>query len=164
MSRRKSSFCTFEYPRSPARPDWISSVAIPGQPRSTPESRTFGRVSSGPGDGVDARLPIPVRREDIFVYEHLTRPQKVRRVREALIRKEITQNGKAKLDYTDVQWLFDGHSSPGHAYDLMELAGEAEGFRYEEPGSGSNRVVVERDAVNDPALLHGANNAHDEEV
>ena len=96
-------------------------------------------------------------------YEQLTRPQKVRRVREALVRKAMTQNGKAKLEYTDVQWLFDGHPSPGHSYDLMKLAGEAKGFRYEEPDSRSNRVVVERDAVNDPALLHGANNAHDDE-
>lgn len=94
-------------------------------------------------------------------YEQLTREQKVHRVRVALF-EQATDGRTASMKYKDVQWLFDGRPSPGHAYDLMELAAEADGFVYDRAGNGNatgdKRIRVEPDAVNDERVIHAANN------
>jgi len=100
--------------------------------------------------------PDPNSRE----YEHLTKPQKVHRVRRSLVEKAAQTRGKARMKYDDVQWLFDGQPSPGHAYDLMELAAELDGFAYDQAGGdGQKRIRVNLDAVNDESLIHAANKA-----
>lgn len=92
-------------------------------------------------------------------YEQLTRDQKVHRVRVALL-EQATERHDYTLTYDEVQWLFDGHPSPGHCYDLMELAAEADGYTYETGGhgKGQKRIRVTPDAVNDERVIHAANN------
>lgn len=91
-------------------------------------------------------------------YEQLTREQKVYRVRVALL-EQATAGNAPVMKYTDVQWLFDGRPSAGHAYDLMELAAEADGYVYETGGhgDGQKRIRVEPDGVNDERVIHAAN-------
>jgi len=93
-------------------------------------------------------------------YEQLTKDQKVHRVRTALLEQAgNARNGKAKMNYKEVMWLFDGHPSAGHAYDLMERAGSIDGYAYDAAGGdGEKRVRVDTDAVNDDALFHAVNN------
>lgn len=93
-------------------------------------------------------------------YDQLTRPQKVHRIRVALL--EEAKDGKPPImKYDDVRWLFNGNPSPGHCYDLMELVADAEGYVYEQAGNGDGqkRIRVEPDAVNDERVIHAANNA-----
>ena len=45
----------------------------------------------------------------------------------------------------------------------MALAAEAKGFSYEQRDDRPHRVLVDLDAVNDPALVRAAKNAHDDE-
>lgn len=97
-------------------------------------------------------------------YKHLTRAQKVRRVRQTLVEKARTRSGKSKMHYDEVQALFGGRPSPGHCYDLMEQAGEMDGFDYDEGADDQKRVRCNTDAVNAEALFHGANNAASEEA
>ncbi|WP_224450552.1 hypothetical protein [Haloprofundus salilacus] len=93
-------------------------------------------------------------------YGQLTRSQKVHRIRNKLVDDAASrQTKKSQMVYKDVKWLFDGHPSPGHCYDLMRLAGELEGFSYETGDNRSNRVIVNLAAVNDETLIHAANNA-----
>lgn len=93
-------------------------------------------------------------------YEKMDRDTKVQKVRLALVRRAATrQNGKASMEYSNVQDVFDGHPSPGHAYDLMELAGQMDGFGYDTNAGECNRIRVDLDAVNDEAMIHAANNA-----
>lgn len=93
-------------------------------------------------------------------YEQLTKDQKVHRVRVALLDQATgTNNGKAKMNYKEIMWLFDGHPSAGHAYDLMERAGQLDGFAYDSAGGdGEKRVRVDAGDVNDDALVHAVNN------
>lgn len=92
-------------------------------------------------------------------YEQLTREQKVHRVRVALL-EQATAGKAPTMKYDDVRWLFDGKPSAGHAYTLMELAAEADGYIHETGGHGDGniRVRVEPDAVNDERVVHAANN------
>ena len=93
-------------------------------------------------------------------YDQLTPDQKVHRVRKHLA-QEAAKGNRPTMTYDDVKWLFDGHPSPGHCYDLMERGAEADGYVYETGGhgSGQKRIRVNLDAVNDDALIHAANNA-----
>jgi len=93
-------------------------------------------------------------------YEQLTRDQKVHRVRVTLL-KQATAGKTPVMKYDDVRWLFDGKPSPGHAYDLMELVAEADGYVYEKGGhgKGQKRIRVDPEAVNDDRIVHAANNA-----
>jgi len=94
-------------------------------------------------------------------YEQLTKAQKVRKLRVALLEQaENSNRGIAQMKYKDVMWLFDGHPSAGHCYDLMERAAEIEGYAYDAAGNGDGdkRVRVESDAVNDERLFHAVNN------
>lgn len=100
--------------------------------------------------------PDPASRD----YTELSREQKVHRVRRALVEQAATQQtGKTSMAYDDVQWLFDGHPSPGHAYDLMELAGNLAGFEHVDPDDRQQQIRVDLDAVNDETLIRAANNA-----
>lgn len=95
-------------------------------------------------------------------YAQLTPDQKVHRVRKHLA-QEAAKGNRPTMQYNDVKWLFDGHPSPGHCYDLMERAAEADGYTYDTSGHGNQqgqkRVRVNLDAVNDETLIHAANNA-----
>lgn len=95
-------------------------------------------------------------------YDELSRAEKVRKVRETIFKEAESRNtGKAKMDYRDVMMLFDNRPSPGHAYDLMKIAGEEDGFRYDD--SDNKALLVDSDAVKDEAYFHAANKASVEE-
>lgn len=95
-------------------------------------------------------------------YDDLERPEKVRLVREELVRRgDARTTGKAEMDYTDVMWsVFDGHPSPGHVYDLMELAANEDGFQYG-TFNGDKLIRVNTAEVNDETLFHAANKAEE---
>lgn len=93
-------------------------------------------------------------------YADLSRAEKVRRVREQLVDvAETNHNGKASMKYKEIMMLFGGNPSPGHCYDLMERAGELDGFGYDTNGEGQKRIRVDVDAVKDESLFHTANKA-----
>ncbi|MFB6256468.1 MAG: hypothetical protein ABEH58_07060 [Haloplanus sp.] len=92
-------------------------------------------------------------------YDELSRPRKVHRVRRRLVETAARTNGKAAMQYSDVMWLFDGHPSRGHCYDLMSLAGDLDGFRYDNTGDTQHRILANLDGVNDETLIHAANTA-----
>ena len=95
-------------------------------------------------------------------YSDLSRAEKVRQIRERLVDVAgANHNGTAAMKYKDVMWLFDGHPSAGHCYDLMERAGQLDGFDYSAAGGGKGdkRVTVNLDAVKDESLVHGVNKA-----
>ena len=90
-------------------------------------------------------------------FTRMERPEKVRRLRETLVQKAMKNRGAAAMDYKETIALFEGQTSPGHAYDLMELAGKGDGFSYQD--EPKKRVTVKIDAVKDESLFHGANKA-----
>lgn len=90
-------------------------------------------------------------------YDSLSKERKVFKVRKSLTQKAMdAANGRAALGYKDVYWLFDGHPSYAHCYDLMERAAELDGFEYDTSDGSSNRLLVNLDAVNDEAVFHAA--------
>lgn len=96
-------------------------------------------------------------------YQRMSRPEKVRKLRESLYRKAESKDGTAQLTYDEVLALFDHHPSAAHAYQLMERAAYAEGFRYDRMGTsndGQKRLAVEIQAVKDEADFYTKNKAH----
>lgn len=64
-------------------------------------------------------------------YDSYTREDKVSLVKSHLLERAYARDGKASADYDDVIWgVFDGEPSRDHAYTLMELAAQADGFHY----------------------------------
>ena len=100
--------------------------------------------------------PDPGRRE----YASLSKAQKIHRLRRTLVEQAArSTTTRAKMEYSDVIYLFDGHPSPGHAYDLMRAAGNLEGFAYDASGERQHRITVNLEGVNDESLVHAANKA-----
>lgn len=89
-------------------------------------------------------------------YDQLTKEQKVAKLRKTLLRNAMNQGGASTMKYKAVMSLFNGHPSPGHCYDLMERAGEMDGYTYETGGhgKGQKRIRVDADAVKDDGLIH----------
>lgn len=93
-------------------------------------------------------------------YESLTKAEKVRKVRSAVYRKAKKQTGAAQMTYDEILALFENHPSPGHAYDLMERAGEMDGFEYGNSGpngNGKKRLAVKTDVVKNETDFHAVN-------
>lgn len=87
-------------------------------------------------------------------YEEMNRQDKARFIRQALLDDARKNGGRAKLNYREVRQRLDGKPSPGHAYDLMELAGEPDGFDYGTGGpNGEKRVTVDIQSVKDEGEL-----------
>lgn len=64
-------------------------------------------------------------------YQSLQRPEKVRMVQKSILNRARARSGKHEYDYDDIIWgVFDGEPSADHAYRLMELAGQDDGFEY----------------------------------
>lgn len=101
-------------------------------------------------------------------WESLTKAWKVHQAHVSLAKRALkAQDGKARMQYTDVMWLFDGHPSAGHCYDLMKRGAELGGFEYNKPaqGGGQIRIRVDLTAVSDETVIHAANKEiQDEEV
>ena len=98
---------------------------------------------------LEQRVPEPSAEE----YETLDRPDKATIVAQKLVETAEATNGKASMGYKDVIAVFDGRPSPGHAYDIMELAGERDGYHYGASPSGEKRLTFDLDRVNDPTTL-----------
>lgn len=105
-----------------------------------------------------AELEQVVNPNPATAYDEMSRDRKVFKIRKSLVEEAATGRGTAAMDYKQVRWLFDGEPSPGHAYDLMELAAQLDGFNHDDTAD-VKRVTVKLDAVNDETLIHAANNA-----
>jgi len=82
-------------------------------------------------------------------YEQMTRQDKVRQVQARLVKEaEEMTTRKAAMEHNDVKWLFNGHPSTGHVYDLMKYVGQEDGFNYQEREE-NNRVTVDLNGVPD---------------
>lgn len=93
-------------------------------------------------------------------YEQLSRAEKVHQIQVAALEDaQGAPTRKAALTYREVKMLFGGKPSTGHCYDLMSLAGDRDGFAYEERDDSPNRLTADLGAVNSPELLHAVNNA-----
>lgn len=90
------------------------------------------------------RAPDPSRMD----YENMSREDKVTVVCSKLRAEAEATNGAAKAEYKDVIRMFDGHPSAGHAYQLMEAAGEREQYNYGEAPDGSKRLTFRVGGVN----------------
>lgn len=93
-------------------------------------------------------------------YGGLSREQKAFRLRTALVREALESNGRAAMNYKQVKSLFGNRPSPGHAYDLMDHAADADGFQIDETAD-ARRLTVKTESVNDETVIHAANNAPD---
>jgi len=76
-------------------------------------------------------------------YEELDKGDKATILHAKLRETATATNGKASLDYKSVIALFDGRPSPGHAYDIMRVAGTLEQAEYGEGRDGSKRVAID---------------------
>jgi len=92
-------------------------------------------------------------------YAEMTRAEKVYKLRVALVRQALDNNGTWAMDYNAVQALFNGYPSADHAYDLMSVAGDMAGFGYGDPpnGGGNKRVTVKIGDMKDETLIRAAN-------
>lgn len=131
---------------------------------STANSNLWDRIDDLEAENADLRERVTALEDLIHVdlqeleYSQLTKKDKVRAVQEELTKRAEQNGGKAAMTYKDVKWHFDGQPSAGHAYDLMKVAAEEQGFTYEERANNqANRVLVNLDAVNAEAGFHGAN-------
>jgi TolA-binding protein len=76
-------------------------------------------------------------------YEQLDKGDKATILHGKLRETATATNGKASLDYKAVIALWDGRPSPGHAYDIMRVAGTMEQTEYGEGRDGSKRVTID---------------------
>lgn len=94
-------------------------------------------------------------------YDRMNKPEKVRAVRKAVIRKALNTQGNAgSMTYDEIMALFGNHPSAGHAYNLMKAAAEMQGFGYDNAGSqgqGQKRVRVDIPSVKDEGLIQSVN-------
>jgi hypothetical protein len=92
-------------------------------------------------------------------YEELTRKDKVREIQTALINEAASSpTNKTAMDYQEIRWLFNARPSTGHVYDLMDFAGQEDGFDYQRRDGDNNRLTVDLDDVNEELRVHAANN------
>lgn len=97
-------------------------------------------------------------------YDQLSKDRKVWRIRKKLAETAAEGRGAASMDYKDIMWLFDGHPSSGHCYNLMERAGEVDGYEYDKAPDGQRRITVELEGVNDERLLHSVKEGYEPEA
>lgn len=97
-------------------------------------------------------------REEMDLYCDMDKTDRVERLRELIVKKALENGNKqCRLKYTDVQEIFeDEHGcGPSHdyAYDLMELAANENGYRYNTSSHPSRLEVRLGDA---PAYIVNA--------
>jgi len=80
-------------------------------------------------------------------YQELTRDDKIREIQATLLNEAVgRKTAKAAMNYSDVRFLFGGKPSTGHVYDLMQVAGQEQGYDYQERDE-KNRIVVDASDV-----------------
>jgi hypothetical protein len=101
--------------------------------------------------------------DDDQSYENLSLDAKIGMVREHAFTKATDTNGRATLDYDDVQWeVFDGPPPyPMHCYKLLRLAAQARGFTYEEAAS-PKRLTVDAQEARRGAVFYPENKTGEE--
>jgi len=88
-------------------------------------------------DAMNERVPSP----DQKAYEEMNKADKATVVRSKLKQEAEATNGRAAVTYKDVIRMFDGAPSAGHAYDIMDAAGETEGFDMGKSPDGTKRLT-----------------------
>lgn len=97
--------------------------------------------------------PDPTAKE----YDEMDRSERVRKIRESLVTEaQRRTTNKSQMNYKEVLRLFDNHPSAGYVYKLMQLAANADGFKYTD--KDGKVIRVKADAVKDETLFHGVNN------
>ncbi|PSP38274.1 hypothetical protein BRC71_06265 [Halobacteriales archaeon QH_7_65_31] len=92
-------------------------------------------------------------------YAQLTRAEKVHEIQLAALEDaQSNPRRKSALTYREVKMLFGGKPSTGHCYDLMQLAGDRDGFGYETRDDQPNRLTASLEGLNDSKLIHALNN------
>ena len=86
---------------------------------------------------LEARVPEPSSLD----YDQMDKHDRATVIQSRLEETARSTNGKASMGYKDVIATFNGEPSPGYAYDLMELAGQGEGFNYGEDPDGGKRLT-----------------------
>ena len=74
-------------------------------------------------------------------YDQMGKHEKAAVVRSKDRATAENTNGKAAMTYKDVIRTFDGRPSSGHAYDIMEVAGDADRFNYGDGPNGKRLTV-----------------------
>jgi len=97
-------------------------------------------------------------------YDQLTKDQKVQRLRSKLAEMAAARAGKHAMGYRDVMMLFNDRPSAGHCYNLMERAGQIDGYDYGENPEGEKRLTVKLDAVNDERVIHSVKKGYEPEA
>jgi len=107
----------------------------------------------------DRIVELEAQTPDTSDYAELDRDTKVGVVRKHLVERAQQTNGKAAIEYDDVQWgVFDGEPSADHCYTLMEIAGQTEGFNYDESSTGKIRLTVDMGRTKTNTAFSHANN------
>ena len=110
---------------------------------------------------MEVRLEAADQEQD---YRDLSLDEKVGRVREHLFSRAQASGGRAALDYNDIVWsVFDGEPSADHAYKLMRLAADVDGFDVENPRKGNKKLTVDVRQAKRSAAFSSANKAVSEE-
>lgn len=94
-------------------------------------------------DALEERAPEPSKKQ----YEDMDRSDKATVVQSKLRKEAESTTGAAKAGYKDIIRMFDGHPSPGHAYDIMETAAEGEGFNQGTDPEGTKRLTFNKQRV-----------------
>lgn len=90
-------------------------------------------------------------------YEDLSREERVMRVQNYVMERAWSSNGRFQIDYNDVLALFNDKPSAGYCYKLMKLAGQEDGFSYDD--SDGKRLRVNLENVNGDGVLSRVNKA-----
>jgi len=91
-------------------------------------------------------------------YERMSKTEKVREVRLAVLRRAEQNGGKAQMNYSEVRAVFNEQPSDGHVYNLMRAAGAIDGFIYTERNDGKKVIRGHKDGVNENGLIQSVNN------
>lgn len=89
-------------------------------------------------ESVEDRAPEPSKMK----YDSMDKADKATVIQQKLRSTAEATNGKASMDYQDVISVFDGNPSPGHSYDILETAGEKQGYNYGTSPEGTKRLTV----------------------
>lgn len=86
---------------------------------------------------LEERAPDPSAQE----YKAMDKHDKATVVQSKMRETAEATNGTASMQYKDVITVFNGKPSPGHAYDILEVAGQGDGFNYGEAPDGTKRLT-----------------------
>jgi uncharacterized protein YydD (DUF2326 family) len=92
---------------------------------------------------LEERAPDPNEKR----YAEMDRSDKAAVVQSKLRNEAESTTGTAKATYKDIVRIFDGQPSAGHAYDIMDTAGEGDGFNMGTAPDGTKRLTFNEHKV-----------------